>query len=149
MTRIQRAAGLLPCLLLGACFEYAPVAPAATPPPATPVRVRLSRPMNFPISDVTVRDVVELEGEMAGRADSTFRLSVFQMRSQTGFGVDAAGETVEFPSTAVVGLAERRLSPWRSVLLAGLVAAGGAAIAATGVVSGSSSGGRSGSGSTK
>ena len=150
MSKTRRVAGLLPCLLLGACFEYAPVAPASTPPPATEVRVRLSRPMNFPITDVTVRDVVELQGEVvAGVADSTFRLSVFQLRSQTGYGVDAAGETVEFPRPAVVQLAQRRLSPLRSALLAGLVAAGGVAMAATGVVGGGSGGGGGGPGNTK
>jgi hypothetical protein len=148
MSKTIRMAGLLPCLLLGACFEYASVAPATVPPQATAVRVRLSRPMSFPISDVTVRDVVELQGEVAGVRDTTFRLSVFELRSQTGFGVDAAGETVEFPSTAVVGLAQRRISPWRTALFGALLAASGVAVAATGVVAGGGGAG-TGPGSTK
>ena len=149
MSKTIRVAGFLPCLLLlGACFEYAPVAPASVPPPATPVRVRLSRPMNFPISDVTVRDVVELQGEVVGVRDTTFRLSAFQMRSQTGYGVDASGETVEFPSTAVVGLATRRISPWRSALFGVLLAAGGVAVAASGVAGGGPGAG-TGPGSSK
>jgi hypothetical protein len=133
---MRRVVGLLPCLLLGACYEYAPVAPASVPPQASAVRVRLSRPMNFPISDVTVRDVVELQGEVAAIQDSTFRLSVFGLRSQTGFGVDAAGETVEFPRTAVVGLSQKRISPWRSTVFGALLAAGAVAIRATGVAGG-------------
>ena len=146
MTR--RVVGLLPCLLLGACYEYAPVAPASVPPQASEVRVRLSRPMDFPISDVTVRDVVELRGEVAAVEDTTFRLSVFGLRSQTGYGVDATGETVAFPRTAVVGLSRKRISPWRSTVFGALVAAGAVAIRATGVVGGAAGSG-GGTGSTK
>jgi hypothetical protein len=128
---------LLPCLLLlGACYEYAPVAPASVPPQASAVRVRLSRPMDFPISDVTVRDVVELQGEVAAIQDTTFRLSVFGLRSQTGYGVDATGETVEFPRTAVVGLSRKRISPLRSTVFGALLAAGVVAMRVTGVVGG-------------
>jgi hypothetical protein len=145
---MRRVVGLLPCLLLGACYEYAPVAPASVPPQASAVRVRLSRPMNFPISDVTVRDVVELQGEVAAVQDSTFRLSVFGLRSQTGFGVDAAGETVEFPRTAVVGLSQKRISPWRSTVFGALLAAGAVAIRATGVAGGGGGAG-TGPGSSK
>jgi len=145
---MRRVVGLLPCLLLGACYEYAPVAPASVPPQASEVRVRLSRPMDFPISDVTVRDVVELRGEVAAVEDTTFRLSVFGLRSQTGFGVDAAGETVAFPRTAVAGLSRKRISPWRSTVFGALVAAGAVAIRATGVVGGAAGNG-GGPGNTK
>lgn len=145
---MRRVVGLLPCLLLGACYEYAPVAPASVPPQSSAVRVRLSRPMNFPISDVTVRDVVELQGEVAAVQDTTFRLSVFGLRSQTGFGVNAAGETVEFPRAAVVGLAQKKISPWRSTVFGALLAAGAVAIRATGVVGGGDGAG-TGPGNTK
>ncbi|HEX8243475.1 MAG TPA: hypothetical protein VF541_08270 [Longimicrobium sp.] len=138
---MRRVVGLLPCLLLGACYEYAPVAPASVPPQASAVRVRLSRPMNFPISDVTVRDVVELQGEVVQAQDTSMQLSVFGLRSQTGFGVDARGETVSFPRTAVVGLSQKRISPWRSAVFAALLVAGGVAIKAAGVIDGSSTGG--------
>ena len=143
---MRRVGGWVPCcLLLAACFEYAPVAPASVPPQSSEVKVRLSRPMDFPINDVTVRDVVELQGEVAGVRDTTFRLSVFGLRSQTGYGVDARGETVEFPSTAVVGLSQRRISAWRSALLGGVVVAGAVALNATGIVgTGGGPGGRTG-----
>lgn len=144
---MRRVVGLLPCLLLGACFEYRPVAPASAPPQAAEVRVRLSRPMDFPIHDVTVRDVVELQGEVAAVADSSMRLSVFGLRSQTGFGVDASGETVEFPRTAVVGLSRKRISPWRSAVFGVLLAGGALAVQQSGVVSGG--GGRHSPGSAK
>jgi hypothetical protein len=145
---MRRVVGLLPCLLLGACYEYAPVAPASVPAQSSAVKVRLSRPMNFPISDVTVRDVVELQGEVASVADSTFRLSVFGLRSQTGFGVNAAGETVEFPRTAVVGMSKKRISPWRSTIFGALIVAGAVAIRETGVVGGGGGAG-TGPGSSK
>jgi len=135
---------LLGTLALGGCFSYAPVSPATTPPPATSVRVRLSRPMDFPISDVTVRDVVELQGEVVQSQDTSMMLSVFGLRSQTGYGVDASGETVAFPRTAVVGLSQKRISPWRSAVFAGLVVAGAVALKATGVAGGLSNGGNNG-----
>jgi hypothetical protein len=132
---------LLCTLALGGCYSYAPVAPASVPPPATPVRVRLSRPMDFPISNVTVRDVVELQGEMVQAQDTSMQLSVFGLRSQTGYDVDAAGETVSFPRTAVVGLAQKRISPLRSGIFALLIAAGGILAAqATGIIDVTSNG---------
>ncbi|HEX8905523.1 MAG TPA: hypothetical protein VF771_11805 [Longimicrobiaceae bacterium] len=139
---------LLCAMALGGCYSYAPVSPATTPPPAADVRVRLSRPMDFPINDVTVRDVVELQGEVVQAQDTSMQLSVFGLRSQTGYGVDASGETVTFPRTAVVGLARKRISPLRSALFGVLLAGGALAVRASGVVSGT--GDRiSGSGNTK
>jgi hypothetical protein len=135
---------LLGTLALGGCFSYAPVSPATVPPPATAVRVRLSRPMDFPISDVTVRDVVELQGEVVQSQDTSMLLSVFGLRSQTGYGVDASGETVAFPRTAVVGLSQKRISPWRSAVFVGVIVAGAVGLKATGVAGGLSSGGNHG-----
>jgi hypothetical protein len=139
---------LLGTLALGGCFSYAPVSPAATPPPATAVRVRLSRPMDFPISDVTVRDVVELQGEVVQSPDTAMMLSVFGLRSQTGYGVDASGETVAFPRSAVAGLAQKRISPWRSAVFGALIVAGAVAVKATGVT-GALSGNGGGTGTTR
>lgn len=139
---MKSVSALLLCTLaVSGCYSYAPVAPASTPPPATSVRVRLSRPMDFPISDVTVRDVVELQGEVVQAQDTSMQLSVFGLRSQTGFGVDAGGETVSFPRNAVVGLAQKRISPLRSAIFAALLVAGAFAVKLTGVVDGSSSNG--------
>jgi len=139
---------LLCAMALGGCYSYAPVSPATTPPPAADVRVRLSRPMDFPINDVTVRDVVELQGEVVQAQDTSMQLSVFGLRSQTGYGVDASGETVTFPRTAVVGLAQKRISPWRSALFGVLLVGGAFAVRATGVIDGSSGSG-SGTGTQK
>ena len=146
---MRSVSALLLCTLaLGGCFSYAPVAPSTQPPPATPVRVRLSRPMDFPIRDVTVRDVVELQGEVVQAQDTSMQLSVFGLRSQTGYGVDAGGETVSFPRTAVVGLAQKRISPLRSSIFAVLVVAGGLLAAQTSGLIDVTSGG-SGPGQTK
>jgi hypothetical protein len=145
---MRRVAGVLPCLLLGACFEYAPVAPASAPPQAAEVRVRLSRPMDFPIHDVTVRDVVELQGEVVQAQDTSMQLSVFGLRSTTGYNVDANGETVSFPRQSVVGLAQKRISPVRSALFAAILVAGAVAVRATGI-GGDASGNNGSTGTTK
>lgn len=135
---------LLLSMALGGCYSYAPVDTNTRPSPSSDVRVRLSRPMDFPISDVTVRDVVELRGEVVPSQDTAMTLSVFGLRSQTGYGVDASGETVSFPRTAVVGLAQKRISPWRSAIFGVLLLGGAVAIRATGVIDGSSGGGSGG-----
>jgi hypothetical protein len=141
---------LLCAMALSGCYSYAPVSPAITPPPAADVRVRLSRPMDFPIRDVTVRDVVELQGEVVQAQDTSMQLSVFGLRSQTGFNSDANGETVAFPRTAVVGLSRKKLSPLRSSLFAALLLGGALAVRATGALSsGSQNGAGSSGGNTK
>jgi hypothetical protein len=139
---------LLGSLALSGCYSYVPVAPSAAPPPATPVRVHLSRPMDFPIQDVTVRDVVDLQGEVVQAQDTSMQLSVFGLRSTTGYNVDANGETVSFPRQSVVGLAQKRISPVRSALFAAILVAGAVAVRATGI-GGDASGNNGSTGTTK
>jgi hypothetical protein len=147
---MKSGAVLLLCAVgLGGCFSYADIPPASAPPQASAVRVRLSRPMDFPISDVTVRDVVQLDGEVVEVRDTAMRLSVFGLRSQTGFGVPANGETVLFPRTAVVELQQKRISPLRSGLVAALIVALGFAVKESGVVTGSGGNPGGGGGSSK
>jgi hypothetical protein len=140
---------LLCAVGLGGCFSYADIPPASAPPQAAAVRVRLTRPMDFPISDVTVRDVVQLDGEVVEVRDTAMRLSVFGLRSQSGFGQLARGETVVFRRDAVVGLQQKRLSPLRSGLVAALIVAAAFAVKESGVVSVSGGGPGGGGGSTK
>jgi hypothetical protein len=147
----MRSAGvvLLCALGLGGCFSYAEIPPASAPPQAAAVRVRLSRPMDFPIRDITVRDVVELDGEVVEVRDTAMQLSVFALRSQSGYGVPAAGESVHFRRDAVVELSQKRISPLRSGLVAALILAAGFAVKESGVVSGSGGSPGGGGGSSK
>jgi hypothetical protein len=145
----MRPRALLPICLLaaGACYEYAPVPAASAPAAGTPLRVQLSAPVDVPVRDVTVRGVVELTGESIALRGDSMRLSVFALRSETGYAAAAQGETVTFPRAAVVQLERRRLSPWKTGLAAALLAATGFAAKESGLVSGS--GGTPGSGGQK
>lgn len=136
MSTPTRALAAALALALGACVEYAPASAAAPPPAPSQVRVRLARPIDVPIRDVTVRDVVELQGEMIGTRDSTLRLSVFGLRSGTGFTTAAEGETVALPTANVAEIGRRRLSPLRSGIAAALLVGLGVALGASGIVTG-------------
>jgi hypothetical protein len=122
---------LLLCVIaLNGCFSYGAVPPAQVPPQMAEVRVHLSRPMDVPVTNVTVRDVVQVTGEMIGADSASLRLSAFGLRSATGYGVAAAGETVRIPRDAVAGLQRKRMDPARSALLAGVLAAASLGLAA-------------------
>ena len=133
---------LLCTLALNACFSYRAVPPAEVPPQATEVRVQLSRPMDFPISDITVRDVVQVTGEVVGADSSWLRLSAYGLRAQTGYSVPVSGETVQVPRGQVVGLQRKKMDAARSVGLGAALVAGTLVVAA---ISGGLDFGRGGS----
>ena len=136
------SAVLLCTFVLNGCFSYAAVPPAEVPPQTAEVRVNLSRPMDFPISDVTVRDVVQVSGEVIAVDSAWLRLSAYGLRSQTGYGVQATGETVQIPRASVVGVQRRKMDAVRSSLVAGAVLGVGLLVAGlTGVLEGGRGGG--------
>jgi hypothetical protein len=127
MNRIKRTIGavLLGTFALNGCFTYRSVPPAAVPAQGTPVQVQLSRAMDFPIRDVTVRDVAVITGEVVSASADSLRLSAYRLRSVTGYTVEASGETVTVPRELVVGIEQRTLSSSRSGILAlGVLALG-------------------------
>lgn len=142
---IKRAvsAGLLCVLGLNGCLSYGAVSPAEVPPAPTEVQVLLSRPMDFPVTDLTVRDVVRVRGEVISADSAWLRLSAYGMRAQTGFGYQARGETVQIPRQQVVGLQRRRVDPARTGLLALAIAGATLGVAAlSGALEGGGGGNR-------
>src|SRR3954470_17494478 len=113
------AAILLATFGLEGCFAYVPQAGLEAPPQGSEVRVLLSRPLDVPVTSVTVRDVVQLRGEVVGDDNETMRLSAYQLRTAVGFNALANGETVRLPLGQLAGIQRRRMDPLRSSLLAG------------------------------
>jgi hypothetical protein len=130
MTFKRAVAAALLCLpALNGCLSYAAISPADVPPAPAEVQVLLTRPMDFAVTDLTVRDVVRVRGEVIS-ADSTWlRLSAFGLRSQSGFGYQAAGETVQIPRPQVASLQRRRVDPARTGLMTAAFAGATLAIA--------------------
>jgi len=140
------AAALLCLPALNGCLSYAAISPGDVPPARAEVQVTLTRPMDFAVTDLTVRDVVRVRGEVISADSAWLRLSAFGLRSQSGFGYQAAGETVQIPRPQVAALQRRRVDPARTGLLAAAFAGATVAIAAlTGALDvGGGGGGRPG-----
>jgi len=145
MTIKRAAAAALLCLpALNGCLSYAAVSPADVPPAPAEVQVLLTRPMDFPVTDLTVRDVVRVRGEVISADSAWLRLSAYGLRSQSGFGYQAAGETVHIPRPQVAQLQRRRVDLARTGLMAAAFAGATVVLAALtgGLDLGGSGGGR-------
>jgi hypothetical protein len=123
------AALLLATFALNGCFAYVSQQGLQAPPQGTEVRLLLSRPLDVPVTSVTVRDVVQLSGEVVGADSSLLRLSAYGLRTAVGYGVLANGETVQVPLNQLGGIQRRRMDPLRSSLVAGAVLGAGLLVA--------------------
>jgi len=83
-----------------------------------------------PITDVTVRDVAQVQGEVISNDASALRVSAYGLRNAVGYSVLANGETVTIPRDQVAMVRRKRVDSVRSGLFAvgvvgiGLVVAG-------------------------
>jgi hypothetical protein len=147
--------GLL--LVHAACYSYKPVAtspilsgsrsgtaaagqPAAAEPELKQgqrIRVHLSEPGDYALTDLAPRNVTLIDGELIDWTEDELLLSVLWMKTGSGMEFAGRGETVAVPGTAI-GLVERRVvSAGKTVGIALLI---GGAVAAIGVVFGASGG---------
>jgi hypothetical protein len=136
---------LLPILLvvLSACFGYAPLQETAPAPArATPIRVHLKSPLSIPLTDVTVNNVVVVDGEFVSWERSALTLSATWVQVADGLEHKAIGETVVLDTSQIDRVERRVISVPRTVGLLGL----GALLSVLG--GGVLSGGFGGSGST-
>ncbi len=112
------AAALLLAGMLGGCYSYVPLRQPA-PPAAAQLRLRLSTPGDFRLSEITLHDVVEVDGELVAMDDSTVVLSASRLATSAGLEHLGEGATVRVPRGSIGTLEVRRLSRARSALFAG------------------------------
>lgn len=133
-------------LVLSGCYGYAPVT-LSTVPRGTSVRVHLSTPGDFRITQVTVNDVRVIDAEVIGFQDDTLALSAWWLESVTGYEFPASGETVRVPGGHIGMIEKRRISVARTAGLAGAFAGVTtllvAALDAAGVIGGNGGNGTS------
>ncbi len=137
MNRTALLAAALALPWLSGCFSYAPLR-EPTPRPSAQLRLRLSTPGDFRLSELTLHDVAEVEGELVAMNDSTVVLSATHLATTAGFERLGEGATVRVPRGSIGGIEVRRLSPARTALFAGglviLAVAADGAFAGGGIV---------------
>jgi hypothetical protein len=144
-TRLLRSVAATLLVAFTGCFSYIP---AAAPPSRQGERVRLhlSDPAEFRLSEITLNNVGALTGELVSSTGDELVLSVWALRSASGQEHSAAGETVRVDRSNVAGVERYRFSPLRSAILAGALIVGG--VLFIGLVGGGDSGGESTGGGT-
>jgi hypothetical protein len=120
MKKTQEALVLLALWAAAGCYHYVPAVATASPQ-GTPVRAHLDTPAAFELSQVTVNNIGQVEGEVVRVDAGDLVLSATWLQAITGNGYPGNGWTVRIPETNVTGFEQRRLSWWRT----GIVIAGG------------------------
>lgn len=129
-------------LLLCGCYVSVPV---NTPSPAlgTKVEVQLTDDGSQSLARYLGRNVTGVDGRLVSANDSSLSLSVSQVSLSDGDDQFWKGEQVALPRNAIATIRQKKLSVWRSGLLAGALLA---AVATAGSISSSSAGGPRGGG---
>ncbi len=125
MLRLQKlvAAALLP--LVTGCYSFTALPPTPAPAPATYLRLHLARPGDYRLTDVTMNDVGEIDGELVTMDDSAVVLSASRLVARSGFEHLGEGATLRVPRASIGSIDVKRLSPVRTALfVGGLVALG-------------------------
>ncbi len=132
MPRRLVAASLLAPWLLGGCFAYAPLR-QPSPSPATPLRLLLSTPGDYRLTNVTMNDVREVDGELVAMEDTAVIVSALRLVARSGFEHAGEGATLLVPRSSIASIDVQRISPLRTLLfVGGLVALGAVTGAALG-----------------
>lgn len=125
-------------LLLCGCYVNVPLASVA-PDPGERLHVELTDQGSIDLARYLGRNVASVDGRLLGATDSVLSLSVAQVATRSGDEQFWKGEQVALPRPAVATVQRRKLSLWRSGLIAG-------ALVAVTAVLGSQVGGSSGGG---
>ncbi len=134
LLRVRRlvAASLLP--LFGGCYAYAPLATPAPPRRAAELRLQLSTPGDYRLTNITMNDVGTIDGELVTMDDSAVIVSATRLVARSGFEHLGEGATLRVPRSSIGAIQIKRLSGGRTALfVGGLVALGALTSAALGV----------------
>ena len=113
---------LLALPFMGGCYHYA-ATPTLEQPQGTPVRAHLESLSSFELSQITVNNINQVDGEVVRRDAGDLVLSATWLEAVTGNGYPGNGWTVRIPEANVTGVEVRRLSWWRTgVVVGGFIA---------------------------
>jgi hypothetical protein len=128
----------LAALLLCGCYVNIPMT-TSSPDPGTRLHVQLTDAGSVDLARYLGPNVISIDGRFIQADDSALSVSVNQVSMRSGDEQFWKGETVVLPRSAIAFVQRRKLSTWRSGLLAGVFLAGLAVL-------GSSTGGNAGGG---
>lgn len=125
-------------LFLCACYVTTPVPSAPAPVPGTKLHVQLTDAGSASLAQYLGPNVNYVDGRLLGQSDTAMSLSVSGLTFRSGEEQYWKGENVSLPHSAIATIQQKRVSWWRSGLLAGGIIAG---LTSIGLVAGTTSGG--------
>ena len=131
---------LLPFAAILLCGCYVNVPLGSAPDPGQRVHVALTDQGSVDLARYIGRDIASVDGRLLRGTDSTLLLSVSQVSTRAGEDQFWKGEAVTLPKHSIATVESRKLSFWKSGLMASALVAGVAIIAGSGI--GGNSGGR-------
>lgn len=130
----------LVAIVLCGCYVNAPLSTA--PDPGERVHVSLTDRGSVDLAQYLGRNIASVDGRLVNGNDSALTLSVIQVSTRAGEDHFWKGETVKLPRGSIATVEGRKLSFWRSGLIASALVGGLAIIAGSGI--GGNSGNRPG-----
>lgn len=125
--------------LLCACYVTTPVATAPGPVVGTTLHVQLTDDGSLKLAKYLGPRIQFVNGRLLALDDTSLALAVSDVTSSDGLPHDWQGENVFLPRSDIATVEQKKVSWWRSGLLAGGLAA---LIGSVGIVVGGSSSGR-------
>ncbi len=125
-------------LLLCACYVTTPVPTAPAPELGTKLHVQLTDAGAASLAQYLGPNVYYVDGRLLSRSDTSMALSVSGLTLRSGDEQYWKGENVSLPQSAIATIEVKKVSWWRSGLLAGGIIA---SLTSFGLIAGGSSGG--------
>lgn len=125
-------------LLLCACYVTTPVPTAPAPVPGTKLHVQLTDAGTATLAQYLGPNVTYVDGRLLGQTDTSLALAVSGTTLRSGDEQYWKGENVSLPHSAIATLSRKKVSWWRSAILAGGIVG---LVTSIGVAVGQASGG--------
>lgn len=102
-------------LLVGGCYQYTPLPPAAVPSSdGAPVRLHLATPRSFDVSGYTAHGVHRIDGPILERDRDAWVVAAHAMHAEGGARFDPSGFPVTILAADIASTDVRTLSRWRT-----------------------------------
>ncbi len=124
-------------LVLCGCYVTTPVATNPAPAPGSKLHIQLTDAGSASLAQYLGPNVFYVDGRLVSQTDTGMAVSVNAVTLHSGNEQYWKGETVSLPQSSIATVQEKRISWWRSGVLAGGIMA---VLGTIGAVSGSSNG---------